>query len=242
MDRLTKVVIIGGLFYLVGQYVLSQPAREQQATEADRTITVTGQATISRRPDVATLTLGTRTEPVASAEAALNQLTSQFNKVLREIEEVGIAEEDVRTSSFSLEPQYDYRDGQQRLRGYVAAEQVIITVRDLETIGATISRATAAGANQLGGVTFGLDDNSPVIREAEAAAIADARAKAQHLADELGVSLGPVKSYQATSAGGPEPYYARAELLDAAGASEAPQLPPGQTETSLTVTITFELR
>ena len=242
MDRLTTAIIIGGLFYLAGQYVVTIPERERQATEADRTITVTGQATISQRPDVATLTLGTRTEAAASAEAALSQLTTQFNQVVTAIEEAGVAEEDVATSNFSLEPQYDYRDGRQQLRGYVAAEQVIVTGRDLAAIGPLISRATGAGANQLGNVTFGLDDDSPVIQEAEAAAIADARAKAKHLASELGVGLGPVKSYQASSGGGPEPYYARAELLDAASASEAPRLPSGQTDTSLTVTITFELR
>ena len=242
MDRLTKVVIIGGLFYLAGQYVLSQPAREQQATEADRTITVTGQATISQRPDVATVTLGTRTQPVSSAETALSQLARQFNKVVAALADAGVAEEDVRTSNFSLDPQYDYQDGRQTLRGYVAAEHVVVTVRELGDIGAIISAGTSAGANSVGGVSFGLDDDSTTISQAEVEAIAKARAKAKQLASELGADLGPVKSYQASSAGGPEPYYARAELLDAAGVSEAPQLPPGQTETSLTATITFELR
>jgi uncharacterized protein YggE len=242
MNNILVAVIVGGMFYLLGQYIVSTPNREQQAVQAGRQITVTGEATVSTRPDIARLTLGTRTEPQSTAERALNDLTTRFNRVLEAVQKAGVAEEDVRTTQFSLDPQYDFLEGRQQLRGYVASENVIVTIRDFDIIGDVVTQATAAGANQVGGVVFEVDEQSAVSSQAEEQAIEKARQKAERLARALGVQLGPVKQYDVSFGGGmPIPFQALREDT-AVGGVEPPQLPAGTNETTVTVSLVFELR
>ncbi|MBI1833321.1 MAG: SIMPL domain-containing protein [Candidatus Andersenbacteria bacterium] len=243
MNNVISAVIVAGLFYLAGQYVVSSPNREQQALEADREITVAGESTISTRPDIAKITVGTQTEPRSTAQAALEDLTTKFDQVVDALEKVGIEEKDIRTTNFSLNPQYDFTpDGRQTLRGYTASENVIVTVRDLEKIGDVISQTTAAGANQVGGVSFEIDEDSDIKAQAEEEAIQDAREKAERLADALGTSLGSVKRYQASSGGGyPVPLYDTLQA-EGRGGDAALKVPVGENETTVNVSVTFELR
>jgi uncharacterized protein YggE len=239
MKQLIGAVIVGGLFYMAGQYLATQPERERQATEADRSVTVTAEAEVSARPDVAEISVGTRTERQTTAERAVSSLAAQFNRVLEEVRALGIEEGDVSTTNFSLQPEYSFEQGRQDLLGYVASEQIKIKVRELEKIGEIISRTTTAGANQVGGVQFRLDEDSEIRQQAEEQAITKARDKAARIAEALGVSLGPVKSYTANGeGGGPVMPFAAADRAEGG----VPELPVGSTETKIQVTITFELR
>ena len=240
MDRVLSAAIVLGLLYIGGQYVASLPAYEEQAVEAGRQITVSGEADFSARPDVAKITVGSTSAPLPTAEAALEFVSNAFSKVVAELEQIGIEEDDIKTSNFNLSPQYDYTDGRQQLRGYVASEQITVTVRDLSKVGEVITRTTQAGANQIGDIVFDVKEDSDLKVDAEKAAIDDARDKAERLAKSLGASLGPVLSYS-TSGGEPVPVPLRFSEADVA-AQKAPVLPPGVNEGTVSVTITFGLR
>lgn len=235
-------VLLGGLLYVAGQYVASQPGREQQVVESGREITVTGEGTVSIRPDVAKVTVGTQAGSLPTAEAAMESLATSFNQVVDAVKEAGISEDDIRTTNFSVNPTYDYIDGRQTLRGFTASEQVVVTIRDLDRIGEVLSVATSTGANQIGGVNFTVDDEQGVQAEAEEAAIEKAREKAERIAKALGARLGDVKKYEVSNGGTPTPIALRETAADVGVGGAAPPVPVGTSDVEVTVTITFQLQ
>jgi uncharacterized protein YggE len=235
-------IALGGLFYLGGQYVLSQPQRIQQEVEANREITVEGVGEVHALPDLAKITLGVQTEPKQSAAQALQELTAKFNAVVDAVKAEGVEEEDITATNVSINPLYDYPNGQQVLRGFQASESIEVKIRDLDSIGSVLTRATSQGLNQVGGVQFTFDDPTAVKLEAQEKAIENARQKAETLAKTLGVGLGRVKSFSAgDNQQPPMPLFDRsAASLEAAGGDL--QVPSGSQDITATVSITYELK
>ncbi len=239
---LLVAVIVGGLLYVGGQYIASQPLRIQQEASANREITVVGTGDVTAIPDIATISLGVTTGPQPTADRALAMLTSRFDGVVKSLDKLGVAEEDIKATNISLNPQYDYNDGRQQLRGYTASESVRVKIRKLDTAGQVIAAATGEGINQVSGLSFTIDDTSALEAEAQEEAIDDAKTKAERLAKALGARLGDVKSFSASGGSNPpQPLYARAELSDAA-LEEGPPVPAGSQDITTTVTITYSLR
>lgn len=242
-QQIIITVVVGGLLYVGGQYVASQPQRVEQEVAANREITVSGHGKVTAKPDIAQVTLGVTTGQQSTAEQAMNVLTERFNAALAAVQAEGVEEDDIKTTNLTINPVYDYQDGQQTLRGFEAAESIEVKIRDLDAIGKVVSRATAAGTNQVGGIQFVIDEPETLEREAQALAITDAKKNAEALADELDVSLGRVKSFVASAA--PPvfpPFYAAAELKTADDRGGDIQVPAGTNEISASVSITYELK
>lgn len=241
---LVVAVIIGGLLFIAGQYVASQPQRVEQEIDANREITVNGTGKAVALPNMAKFSAGVTTGPQASAEQAMEIMAERFNAVLEAVQDAGVEERDVRTTNLAVNPVYDFDNGRQNLRGFEASQNVEVTMRDLENVGSVVAAATNAGANQLGGIRFEADDIEQVKLQAQQSAIEDARTKADQLADALGVNLGRVKAFSDMGEFGPPvPLFAR----DAVGGEVAesaivPQVPPGEQEIESNVAVTFELR
>jgi uncharacterized protein len=194
-------------------------------------ITVTGSGDVQASPDVARLHLGVD-ERAATAEQAASQVTTKMNAVLAAVKNAGIADKDLRTSQLSLhrdfEPPFEPpppepqeappgprgpgappdgplsapRPPPRPREAFRASNTVEITVRDLNRVSAVLGAATAAGANQVHGIHFTIDDPAPVEAQARDKAMADARARAEQLARVAGVTLGPVVSIQDGERGG----------------------------------------
>ncbi len=160
----------------------------------ERSISVQGQGTVSAKPDLVTLSLGVQTTGETAKEAlALN--SEQMTGVVAAVLDAGIAEEDIQTSGINLYPVYEDRSlvqpGEQRqIVGYRASNDVSVRVHDIEIAGSVLDAAVTAGANQVGGVRFGLSDTETIVTDALIAAVQNAQAKAQTIADTLGVTLG----------------------------------------------------
>ncbi len=230
-------VIIAGACYMGGQYISSDPVRN-----ADRSITVQGTGTAKSVPDIAHISLGVRIQPQPTAKEATDMLAKQGNAVIAAVKNLDIAEADIKTENISVQPFYAYESGKQILRGYEGSEQLDITVRKTDQAGDVIARATEAGANQIGGVTFKSDNPEANSLTAEKDAIDNARKNAEELAASLGVRLGKVKQYNVSrNSPGPVPY--ALEAKDMVGNSvTSPDLPVGTQENSVTVSITYEIR
>ncbi|HLD25769.1 MAG TPA: SIMPL domain-containing protein [Candidatus Andersenbacteria bacterium] len=244
-DRLFIAVVIGGLFYLAGQYLASQPLREGQQDKAERQITVTGRGEVTAKPDIARVMLGVQTGVHPTAEAALTALAESFENVVAALQAAGVAEDDIATSNLSTQPLYDFNNGRQTLRGYEANETVRVTVRDLGQAGTIAARATEAGANNLGGIQFEIDEPQKLQLEAQQKAIADAREQADQLAESLNVKLGKLTSFSSSGEGGPPvPYFAREAALGQGGdaAVSAPPVPEGTQDVVMTVTVSYEIK
>ncbi len=161
--------------------------------QIERSISVQGQGTVSAKPDLVTLSLGVQTTGETAMDALLLN-SEQMTGVIAAIQESGIEQEDIQTSGINLYPVYDNQrlePGQTReVIGYRASNSVSITVHDIDKAGSVLDAAVAAGANQVGGVQFGLSETDTLITDALIAAVQNAQAKAQTIADTLGVQLG----------------------------------------------------
>ena len=211
-----------------GTAASTEIARALAATGAASStgIQVSGAGKVELRADIAHLTLGVEgfAESVAEARAiAANSLAD----ILDALRVQGIAEADIQTRHFSIQPQYDWVDtlrggGSERvLTGYRVDNIISVKVRELERAGAVIDATAAAGGDttRIDGISFGVEDRAAAEAEARALALRDAIAKADQFAAEAGVTRGRLLHVSETSYA--TPLFARGERLGAGGNLDA---------------------
>jgi uncharacterized protein len=207
-----------------------QQARGQEADGPDRSITASGLGSVTTVPDRAHFSFGVQAQS-RTASQALEAADAQLTRVVAALRSAGIAQADIQTEQISLSPRTS-EDGVQ-IVGYMAVSSVSVRVRNLDRAGPVVDAAVGAGANQVYGPSLTRSDQEAVYRGALKAAYADARAKAQALADAAGVTLGAMTSTVEGGASAPMPLAAgRAE--DAKATVE-----PGTQEIQASVSVTF---
>ena len=156
-------------------------------------ITVTGTGEIQVKPDMARINIGVVTQ-FESASEAVRRNNAAVEKLFKALDKYGITESDIQTSNFNVAPQYDYdRSGQApRLIGYRVTNQVRVDVHSIADLGALLDEVVTAGANQINGVTFAIDEARSFEDTARRMAMADAHRKAELYAQEAGVRVGSV--------------------------------------------------
>ena len=217
--------------------LLLGPAANAQAPV--RTISVTGEGSITAANDTARLGFGVEGRG-ATRPVALRRSSANLRSVLAALRGLGVADRDLRTRGVSVARRRDRRG--RKLPGYIARAGVIAVVRDVTQTGAVVDAAVAAGAASVDGPSFFIDDPQAVLRRALVAAFRDARSKAAALAAEAGLTLGQIISIR-------ESTFVPAELDfdDEAGGGggggrgrrEAPT-EPGRTQVFGTVYVVFE--
>lgn len=206
-------------------------------------IAVTGEGEVALAPDMAVLGLAVVSEE-ETARAALDANNEAMAGVLAAMAEIGIAERDLQTSGFTINPRYSSAksstDRQEpRIIGYRVHNSLTVRVRDLAKLGAIIDRSVSLGVNQGGNITFTNDDPSAAITEARASAMTDAIARARTLTEAAGVGLGKVLSINEQSFR-PQPMpVARAELATRGG--DAVPVAAGENTYRVQVSVTFAL-
>jgi uncharacterized protein YggE len=216
-------------------------------------ITVSGEGKATAIPDVALITTSIHKEGKTSAEAKA-QVDKIAGAVIAAAQASGVSKDDVKTIGYNLNPKYEWQQmscpregfvpcppGKNVQVGFEVTQSLEVKVRDINNASKVIDALTAAGATDLSGPNFTVDSPTKVQAEAREKAIADAKAKAEKLADELGVHLIRIASF---SEGGnvysaPRAVYMKAEMDMAAGS--ASQLPVGQNDYSSNVMITYEI-
>ncbi len=148
-------------------------------------LTVAGEATTRVEPDTATLTIAVVTQ---SGQALIaQQENARKSKAVADAVKGLAASAEVKTSDYMLQPQYDYRDAKlPKIVGYTARNSVIVTMTDLQGVGAVIDAASQAGANSIGNISFALKQTSPARGQALAEATQQAMNKANSIAQALG--------------------------------------------------------
>ena len=207
------------------------------------TITVSGEGKVSAVPDIASLSFGMQTGRQPTAQVAMENLSASMNAVIEAVKKIGIEEKDIRTEYLSLSPAYDWTEKGQIPKGFEANQSLMVKVRDLSKIGEVLSAATAAGANQVGGVSFTIDDPELLQEEARSLAISDAKEKAVALAAKLGVRLGKLKGFNEGGVYPPSPMYEGAMLGRGmgGGGGDVP-VPTGEQEIRMSVSLMYEIR
>ncbi|KKU68218.1 MAG: hypothetical protein UX89_C0006G0042 [Parcubacteria group bacterium GW2011_GWA2_47_16] len=207
-------------------------------------ITVSGKGEVVVKPDVATFSFGIQEESLVVDEAQ-TKVAQNENEVLAFLDKNGVSKDDIKVSGYNIYPRYDYArlSGKQTLVAYVVSESVEVKVRTIGDAGKLIGSLGEFGVTSLSGLTFSVDKQDDVAKQAREKAIADAKVNAKRLAKELGVSLARIVSFSENAGGYPTPmYYAKAEMSMAGADSATPELPSGTNKITSNVSITYEIR
>ena len=205
------------------------------------TIVVSGTGRVAVEPDVADLRLGVAMAR-PTVDAARADAATAMSAILASIKGAGVTATDIRTTLVSVQPRYDYRDGKAPLlTGYELANTVEVTIRDLGTLGGVIDGSLTAGATSMDGLSFRLEDPIDAERAARLAAMAQARARADTLAEAAGVVIAGVGEVIEGGSGG-GPWYPQTKAARLMLASDmATPVEGGTTEISVSVTVTYRL-
>lgn len=203
---------------------------------------VTGEGKLSVAPDVALISLGVQASG-STVKDVQGKVNSSENAVISAVKGLGIDAKDIKTTNYSINPTYDYSSSNQKITGYQANSTVQVKVRDLNKVNLIIDAGTGAGANQVGGVTFDIDDKTKVQNEARKLAVADAKTKAEQAAATAGFSLGRLVNYQEDFGGSIRPMVAMsAGVAKDSGPTPPTQVEPGTNEIDVMVTLSYEIR
>jgi uncharacterized protein YggE len=212
------------------------------AVGAANTITVTGNATESSAPDEAVLTLTVESDGTDPG-AALNANAVSVQKVLDRLKSEGVAAEAIETTNVSVYPirTYNPDTGQEKLTGYRAQNSVTVTLADAKQVGKVLSAAVEAGANIVSGPVWKLSDDTAAVAAALKKAVANARTKAEALAEAQGVKVGDVVMMNESSVQVPVyPVYYATDSAKAGGVMDTP-ISAASLDVTATVTITYVL-
>jgi hypothetical protein len=158
-----------------------------------------GRGTVKYVPDVANLNFGVKVDNKAKADEALKELNSKIDKIMVELEKVGLTKDKIQTQNYVLNPHYEAPDGINKLTGYDANEILIVKIENIDEnpnrIAEIVNTVSLAGSNQINGLSFEPSNLEDLKQEARLLAIADARKKANDLANTMDVDLGKVISW-----------------------------------------------
>ena len=206
---------------------------------------VSGEGKVFVTPDVAKITFGIQ-ENGSSLKQVQNSVNTKSKSLTDTIKKLGIAQDDIKTISYNVYPQYDYTNSSQRITGYQVSTNYQVTVKDFDKVNDLIVLATEAGANIVGEVSFELNDSTKLEKtnEARAKAVADAKTKAEGLARAAGISLVKIINISENQNQNIRPFAfaEKAVSLDTGTPAAKPDIQPGETEIQLTVSLSYEIR
>jgi hypothetical protein len=188
---------------------------------------------------MATITLGVTAQAEQAADA-MSQTSATGEQILARLTELGVAARDVQTSDLSLSPVWSNRQVENeppRIEGFEATNRVTIRVRQLDSLGDVLGAVLEDGANQLGGLSFGLKNPEPLLDIARRDAVADAVARAEVYAEAAGLTLGPVLSINEGGTSAPRPEM----MMTMRDAGSSVPVAAGETGITANVTMVFEI-
>ena len=193
-------------------------------------------------PDIAVLNVGVEAIEDTVTEAR-NEAALAIERILTTLREAGVADDNIETLRFTVQPRYEYEDNVQTLTGYQVTNSLSVTIRNLDNVGTIIDGAVVAGgdAARIDSIRFEVEDGTALEDQARRLAIADAIAKADLYAELTGVSRGTLMSISESSFS-PFPQTARVSFAmaeDAFAASAPTQVIAGEFEVRIDVQATF---
>ncbi len=235
---LTTFLVAGFFFKLSGPVPISVT---QTSVEKQNSFDVIGSGEAIAVPDEARVNLGV-TEESQTVLDVQNKLNTKINQINQALKSLGIDKKDIKTVNYSVNPNYDYRGGRQ-ITGYMANATLQVKLTDFDKLNQAVDAATSQGANQVGGISFGLstEKEKEVRKEAREDAVAEAKNKAEELAKLAGIKLGKVINVNENiELPGLRPIYLEAEKMALDAVEEPTQIEPGSSQIQVQVTLSYE--
>ena len=218
-----------------------------QTTKTDL-FSSTGEGTVTAAPDTATINIGI-TQTSQTVSDAQNKTNTVANKIIEDLKKLGISQNNIKTSNYSINPNYQNgpeliptRGGQQNITGYTVTQNLEIKITPLDKVNTVIDTSTGDGANLVGGVNFTFSDSLQKSLEDKAMqqAVNNAKQKAESLASASGINLGKIVNViQNSSSPVPMPLGGalKNEALDT---TQSTNITPGQNTVTVDVVLYYE--
>jgi uncharacterized protein YggE len=230
------LIVAGASGSALAQNAPAEAATMFQAT----TLSLSAYGETRAAPDMATISLGVQVDAPTAAEA-LRANAVKMTQVIAALKRGGIADKDIQTSGLSVAPQYVYQENlPPRLTGYQVTNQVTIVVHDLTKLGQAVDASVNAGANTVGGISFGLENGDAAENGARLDAVKALQAKAGLYAQAMGYRVARLVTLSEGGGYAPQPpmpmmAFARDKAADAT------PIQAGELKVRIDINATFEL-
>lgn len=187
-------------------------------------------------PDTAQISVGV-TKAASTVASAQEQTNTTTNKIIEDLRKLGIEEKNIKTTNYSVNPNYDFTGGTQKPNGYTVSQNLEIKT-SIEIANKAIDAATADGANLVGGINFIFNEKTKkeLENKARTDAVKMAKEKAESLAKATGIKLGKIVDVQESNGFEPRPVMMQA--LEAKSADT--ELQPGENSITINITLSYE--
>jgi hypothetical protein len=245
MKRIASVVVFFILLFVFSKWGPAINFNTTSQSKGDPMV-VSAEGTVAVAPDIAKVSVG-----IEASGQSLKQVQDEVNKksqaLVVQIKKLGVAEKDIKTTSYNVYPQNDYGANPPKITGYRVSTNYQISVKDFDKINDLMVIATNNGANVISGVSFEISDDlkEEKLNEARAEASDKAKAKAQGLAKAANITLGKIINItESEEVDFPRPYLTDKAIPNAGGGAPVaePDIQPGQTDLTITVSLSFEVR
>jgi uncharacterized protein YggE len=251
-------IAMTGVFAILALFLLAQTITTAQnfgrpSVPATDTITVNGNGQATLPPDVAHVSF-TVQNTASTVSDAQTSTTNQANAAIAFVKAQGIADKDVKTASYNINPQYSYPTpctvgaacptytGTPKITGYQVSESIQVTERNLPAVGTLLAGLGKLEVQNITGPDFALDDSTAGYNAARADAIVNAKAQADLLSQQLGVRLGKIVNFSESSGAYPTPMYSVGAVSAKVDSAPTPSVPVGENTYSASVSITYAIR
>ena len=205
------------------------------------TLNLSANGSTHTAPDQAVITLGVQTEAPTAAEA-MRLNAQKMNQVIAALKKGGLESRDLQTSNLNLNPQYVYQENlPPKLTGYQASNQVTITVRDLTKLGQAVDASVNAGATNIGGISFGLQNADKAEDAARLDAVKAVQAKADLYAKATGYRVARLVSLSEGGGYQPEAPVQFMAMARGKAAMDSTPVEAGELKVQISINAIFEL-
>lgn len=219
---------------------ISYPMTITSTTQSSE-LAVVGEGKVEVTPDTAYIDAGITIDKASSVGEAQKKINEINNKIINALREIGIEKADIKTSNYSINPNYKYENNDNRVDGYNGSVTIEIKVRDPQLASKVIETVTTAGANQINGSRFVVNKPELYREEARNAAIKNAKDQALKIAKDLGIKLGKITNIVESSPGQTTlPIYAKFSADSGGGGGGGPTIEQGSQTITSVVTLYFE--
>lgn len=167
------------------------PIMNQYRQDFSRVMTVTGNASLSLNPDKVSIQLEVMTEN-EQLSLAQQENARKMNQVIKSLVQLRIPQENIQTTAYNINPIYDYIDGEQVFRGYRVSNMITVQIKNIDQAGKIIDVAVQNGVNQVSNIQFSIEDEQIAYQQTLSAALKNAIAEAQVIAETLNINFDPI--------------------------------------------------
>jgi len=226
-------------------FLLASIERLTNTALTTNTVSFDGTGKMTAKPDIAVVSVSIISDAITS-KAAQDANSTKSNKVTDFLKQQRIEDKDIKTSGYNISPNYKYKAyvGNPEITGYRVTQTIEVKIRDLDKVSSILDGVVTAGANQIGELSFQIDDVNKLKEQARKIAVDQAKEKAKVLKDQIGISLGKIISFSEYYNGYPTPMYdsMKASGIGGGGGTVTPSVPSGENEISVNVTITYQIK